>query len=170
MTNKNMAKTAMIAAVYTVLTLVLMNFGFGQIQIRVAEVLCILCVYKKEYIFPVTLGCFLSNLIGVMMGFDILGWIDIVFGTLATYISLVLMYHLRDVIWFKRPILAYLMPALINGIVIGSMLSYVLMPDQFLLGLLINGAYVAIGEIIAVVGLGILLEKPIAKIVAMLDK
>ena len=170
MTNKKMAINAMIAAIYTVLTIALMNFGFGQIQIRVAEVLCILCVYRKEYIFPVTLGCFLSNLIGVMMGVDIIGWIDILFGTLATYISLVLMYRFRNILWFKRPILSYLMPVLMNGLVIGSMLSYVIMPDQFMMGLAINGTYVAVGELISVVGLGLLLEQPIAKIVQMLEK
>ena len=170
MTNKKMATGAMIAALYAVLTLVLMNFSFGQIQIRVAEIMCILCIYRKEYILPVTLGCFISNMIGVAMGFDIIGWIDVVLGTAATFISLVLMYRFRNIKWFNRPILSYLMPVIANAIVVGGMLGYVIMPDNFLMGLLINGTYVAIGEFISVVVLGILLEKPIAKIVQIMEK
>ena len=165
MKNKRMAVDAMIAATYTVLSLVLTAFSFGPIQVRVAEVLCILCIYKKEYIGPITLGCALTNFIGVIMGADIIGFLDVIFGTLATYLSVVMMYKFRDIKCFNRPLLSYMMPVIFNGLIVGAMLSYVIMPDNFIYGLLLNGFYVAIGEFISVVVLGILLEKTIAKLV-----
>lgn len=165
MSNKRMIVNAMIAAIYTVLSLVLTGFSFGQIQVRVAEVLCILCIYKKEYIGPITLGCALTNFLGVIMGMDIIGFADIIFGTLATYLSVVMMYKFRNIKFFDQPILSYMMPVIFNGLIVGAMLSYVIMPNNFIYGLLINGIYVAIGEFISVVVLGILLKKTIIKIV-----
>ena len=165
MSSKRLAISALLAAVYLCLTLVLMNFGFGPIQIRVAEVLCLLALYKRDFIAPITLGCALSNLAGVMLGLDIIGYLDVVFGTLATFISLILIYKFRNIKLFNKPILSMMMPVLVNSLVIGLMLAYVMQSgDNFMQLFIINAAYVGCGEFIAVVILGLLLEKNIRQI------
>ena len=55
---------AVIAALYTVLTLALPVLSFGPIQFRLAEGMTVLAWLCPEAIPGLTLGCFLSNLIG----------------------------------------------------------------------------------------------------------
>jgi uncharacterized membrane protein len=43
------------------------------------------------------------------------------------------------------------MPVVFNFVIVGAELAYLFMPDNFFAGLLINGASVALGEIIAVI-------------------
>ena len=76
---QTLVRCAMIAAVYTVLCLVLQPFSYGAVQVRVAEAFCLLPVFGAEYIVGVTLGCLLANLLGSTM-------VDVVFGTAATLI------------------------------------------------------------------------------------
>ena len=72
---------AVIAALYTVLTLALPVLSFGPIQFRLAEGMTVLAWLCPEAIPGLTLGCFLSNLIGSPYALD---WI---MGTLATLIA-----------------------------------------------------------------------------------
>ena len=72
---------AVIAALYTVLTLALPVLSYGPIQFRLAEGMTVLAWLCPEAIPGLTLGCFLSNLIGSPYALD---WI---MGTLATFIA-----------------------------------------------------------------------------------
>ena len=78
-----MAQAAVIAALYTVLTLVAiaMNLAFGAVQFRFSEALTILPVFTPAAIPGLTLGCVLSNLCSSY------GVADIVFGSLATLLA-----------------------------------------------------------------------------------
>ena len=80
-----------IAALYVVLTLISAVFGLssGAIQIRISEALCVLTFFTPAAIPGLTVGCLISNLI---TGANLL---DIVFGTLATFIGAVGGYYLR---------------------------------------------------------------------------
>ena len=80
LSDQTLVRCAMIAAVYTVLCLVLQPFSYGAVQVRVAEALCLLPVFGAEYIFGVVLGCFLANLLGSTI-------VDVIFGTLATLLA-----------------------------------------------------------------------------------
>ena len=62
LSDQTLVRCAMIAAVYTVLCLVLQPFSYGAVQVRVAEAFCLLPVFGAEYIVGVTLGCLLANL------------------------------------------------------------------------------------------------------------
>ena len=166
MTNKKLAFYSLIIAAYVALTLALGSFGFGPIQVRVAEVLVVFCIVKKEYIIPLTIACAITNALGVIMATDIIGVFDIVFGTLATFLSCLCAYQFRNILWFNKPIASLLMPVIFNGLIVGAMLSYVLMPKElFMMGLLINGLEVAVGEFISCVVLGVLLFNPLKKLV-----
>lgn len=80
---KNIALNGVIAALYVVLSLISGPLAFlgGAIQFRLSEILNLLIFFNPFYIFGVTLGCFLTNIISLY------GWPDLIFGTLATLIS-----------------------------------------------------------------------------------
>ena len=90
--NKNVlfvVQAALIAAVYTVLTVIIAPYSYGIFQFRVSEVLTVLPAVIPSAIPGLFVGCLVSNLIG---GFGI---VDIIFGSLATLISAVLSRVLR---------------------------------------------------------------------------
>lgn len=151
MKTKRFANIAMIAAIYTVLTLVLAPISYGNLQVRISEALTMLPLIYEPSIYGVTLGCFLSNLIGAMTGMNPTGYIDAIIGTLATFLAAYCTYKLKDKTIGKYPILSMLMPVVFNFVFVGAELGYLFMPDNFLLGTVINGAWVALGEVIAVI-------------------
>lgn len=157
MSNKRLALYGIIISSYTAISLLLGSFSFGMIQVRVAEVLLVLCLYDKKYILPVTLGCFVTNFIGVINGLNPL-IIDLIIGTLATYLSGVAVFYFKNIKLFNLPIISLLLPALINGIMIGTELAFYFPVNIFLLII-----YVAVGELLSVTILGLILYKPIGR-------
>ena len=57
-----LTKTALVAAIYVVLTVALIPLAYGPVQFRLAEMLNNLTVFNKRYIWAVTLGCLIANL------------------------------------------------------------------------------------------------------------
>lgn len=147
---------AVIASLYTAVSVALASFSFGNIQLRVAEALTLLPILFADSIGALSLSCALTNLIGAMMGVNILGFLDVFFGTLATFLASVLSWKLRKIKIFNQPILSAFMPVLLNGIIVGAELSFALFPTtEFMTGWLICGLEVAIGEIIPCFVLGL---------------
>ena len=56
-------QSALIAALYVVLTMIVAPIAFGPIQFRVSEVLCVLPYFLTSAVPGVTIGCFLANLL-----------------------------------------------------------------------------------------------------------
>ena len=131
---------AIVAAIYFVLTSLSYPISFLGIQVRIAEALVLLCFFRRDYIFGLTLGCFLANL------FSPIGILDAVFGTAATIIACL------GVSFMKQLAIATLIPIAVNAFVVGAEL-YFLLQEPFW----INVGFVAIGEFIAVGILGYLL-------------
>lgn len=155
-TLKRLCIMAVIAALYTAVSLALAPLSYGNIQVRVAEALTLLPILFPQSIAALALGCALTNLFGAMMGVNLLGFADVFVGTLATVLAAICTWKLRHVKTFNQPLLSALMPILFNGVIIGAELSFVLFPaSQFMLGWLINGAEVAIGEAIACLVFGL---------------
>lgn len=148
MTNKNrkIAIVGLIAALYAVITLALGFISYGQIQFRISEILMFLPLFGKEYIIALTLGCFLANVVGPF------GVPDIIFGTLATLISSILVYYTPKLMKNNKYTLfiASLWPTIINALIIGWEL-YKFFGVPFVLGFL----QVGFGEfvVITIVGL-----------------
>ena len=164
MNNKTLTKIAMIAAIYTALCFIpgLSNIAYGQIQVRIAEALTLLPLIYQPAIWGVTLGCFLANLVGLMTGMNPTGLIDLIVGTMATFLAANCTYLLRNKKVGNIPLWAILMPVIFNAIFVGIELAFIFMPDNVVLGTIINGAYVAIGELIAV-AIGYILIKQLEK-------
>ena len=126
---KRIVITAAIAALYAVTTLVIAPLSFGSYQFRISEVLVLLALFDPLYIGGLTLGCFIANMLGPN------GMMDIIFGTIATFISVVAVYYT---------------PKIINGLIVGWMLSYL-----YALPLILTIFQVALGEFVVVTILGI---------------
>lgn len=148
MTNKNkqIAIVGLIAALYAVITLALGFISYGQIQFRISEILMFLPLFGKEYIIALTLGCFLANVVGPF------GVPDIIFGTLATLISSILIYYTPKLIKNNKYTLfiASLWPTIINALIIGWEL-YKFFGVPFVLGFL----QVGFGEFIVITIVGL---------------
>lgn len=157
MANKKLTIYSVIIASYTVISLLLGSLSFGVFQIRIAELLLVLCLYNKGFIMPVTIGCLLTNLIGIMNGTNPL-ILDFLIGPLATLLSALLVYMFREIRFHNMPILSLLFPVIINGIFVGLEIGFYFGINPFLAMI-----YVAAGEIVSVTILGLLLYKPIGK-------
>lgn len=157
MANRRFAIYGAIIAIYTVVSMLLGSLSFGMLQIRAAEVLLVLCLYDKKFVLPVTAGCFVTNFIGIINGVNPL-IMDLLVGTLATFISGKCVYYFRNIRWFNLPILSLLIPAIINGIMVGAELSF-----YFSMSPIILMIYVGLGEFLSVSVLGLLLFIPIGK-------
>ena len=138
----------MIAALYVVLTLVSAAFGLssGAVQLRISEALCVLAFFTPAAIPGVTIGCFIANII---TSAEIL---DIVFGTLATFLGVLGGYLLR-----KSKSLVTIPTVLANTIIIPLVIVYGFGVTDVALPLVALG--VAVGEILSatVLGTGLLL-------------
>ncbi|MEG0320128.1 MAG: QueT transporter family protein, partial [Niameybacter sp.] len=78
---KRLVTVALVAALYAVLTVALAPISYGNLQFRVSELMVLLAFFDPFYIGGLTLGCFIANLLGPN------GIMDVIFGTLATFVS-----------------------------------------------------------------------------------
>ena len=146
-------KGAVFAALYVALCLALAPFSYGAVQVRVAEALCLLPIFGREYITAITLGCFLANLLGSST-------IDVIFGTLATFLACIGTYQLRHVRIKGLAIPASLPPVLCNAVIVGLEISFFFMDTPATLpAVLMNMLTVGIGEVISCTVLGVAMVK-----------
>lgn len=146
-----MVEGALIAALYTALTLLLQPIAFGPMQCRVSELLTLLPVFTPAAIPGLALGCAISNAVGILTGANVAGALDIVFGTLATLLAALCTYALRNVRIKNLPVLAAFPPVIFNALIIGGELSYVLNIPFWIASLV----EVGLGEFVACVVLGL---------------
>lgn len=112
-TPKQLTKIAIVAAIYIVSTLAIAPIGYGAIQFRISEVLNLLVFINPLYGVSLILGCAVSNI------FSPLGMYDVLFGTLATALTVVFIAKTKNLF------IASLWPSLFNSIIIGLGLHYI---------------------------------------------
>lgn len=81
-TTKLLVVSALVAAIYVVLTVAIAPLSFGPIQLRISEVMVLLAFLDKRYVPGLILGCFIANL------FSPFGMMDVFFGTTCTAAAL----------------------------------------------------------------------------------
>ncbi len=89
MNTKRLVRGAAIAAIYAILTLVLP--AYGPLQFRLSEIMTLLAFYNPVYIMPLTIGCAIANLASPF------GIIDIIFGSLASFLALTAMSKTKNI-------------------------------------------------------------------------
>ena len=133
LTTRSLCVSAVIAALYAALTILLAPISYGSIQLRVSEAMTLLPMLLPQAIPGLFVGCLIANLYTGMLT-------DIVFGSLATLLAAVGTYLLR-----KKPVLAAACPVVSNAVIVGLVLAF-----SFNLPVLLTMAEVAVGEIGAV--------------------
>ena len=161
--SSNISKQAMIAAIYTVVSVCLSAITYGPVQIRISEALTLLPLFAFGNVWGVTIGCFLTNVIGFFTGANILGSLDIIFGTLATFFAALATYLLRNIKVKGLPILAVLPPIIFNAVVIGWELCVLINGGFNPVVFIAQAASVAAGQIISCGVIGLFMVKTIEK-------
>ncbi len=109
------AQAAVIAAIYTVLTIIAAGFDLasGAIQVRFSEALTVLPFFTPAAIPGLTIGCVISNIVtGCALP-------DIIFGSLATFLGAIGSYALR-----RNRYLCSVPPIVSNALIIPFVLSF----------------------------------------------
>ena len=147
---RTLVRAAIIAALYTVLTLLLQPLSYGEVQIHFSAALTLLPILLPEAVPALAVGCLLANILGGCTIFDI------VFGTLATLLAALCTRRLRNRFW-----LAALMPVLFNGVIVGAVVHYCYAP---VFPLPLSMLSVAAGEAVACLVVGPLLIRVMQRI------
>ena len=137
-----LARCAVIAGLYAMLTIVLEPLSFAAVQLRFAEALTVLPILYEEAVIGLFLGCLIANIIcGV-------GVIDIIFGSLATLIAAL------GTRFYRKKKIAYAFPIVVNALIVGGYLSFLYaMPLAFtMLSILVS-------ELLVVLTLGLFIIK-----------
>lgn len=164
---KKIAVLSVTAALYVAITMALGSLAYGSIQFRISEALVLLCFYKREYIYSMTVGCLIANIISTV------GAIDMIVGTLATLLAVIaivlcsryLPSFFSDKFGMSENaastaalIISSLSPVVFNGVLVGLELKYV-----FDLPLFLSMGQVALGELVCVTVVGVILFKLLEK-------
>ncbi|MGI6509602.1 MAG: QueT transporter family protein [Erysipelotrichaceae bacterium] len=152
---KKYTRQMLVSSMYAVVTLVIAPASFGPIQFRISEALMVLVLFDYDYIYGLTFGCFLANLIGLLSGANPIGVMDIIFGSSATFISCAMMYNLKNLKIKQIPFISMMMPAIINGIIVGMELALIFNEGNIITYWLIYGLQVFVGELAVLLIIGI---------------
>lgn len=139
LTTRSLCVSAVIAALYAAMTLLLAPISYGPIQLRLSEAMTLLPILLPQAVPGLFVGCLIANLYTGMMT-------DIIFGSLATLLAAIGTYLLR-----KKPLLAAACPVAANAVIVGLVLSM-----SFNLPVALTMLEVGIGELGAVL-LGMLI-------------
>lgn len=126
MKSNYLARVGVIAAVYAACTLIALLFlgslAWGPIQFRVSEALCVLALFTPAAIPGLTLGCVIANVMNIVIsGTGMLGMLDVVFGSLATFAGALFTWKMR-----RRPLVALAGPVLANALIVPAYLPLLL--------------------------------------------
>ena len=145
---RSLCMSAVIAALYAALTLLLAPISYGPIQLRLSEALTLLPMLLPQAVPGLFVGCLIANLYTGLLT-------DVIFGSLATLIAAIGTYLLR-----KNPLLAGACPVVTNAVIVGLVLSL-----SFSLPIPLTMLEVGLGELGAVlVGFVILSAMKRAKV------
>ena len=139
LTTRSLCVSAVIAALYAAMTLLLAPNSYGPIQLRLSEAMTLLPILLPQAVPGLFVGCLIANLYTGMLT-------DIIFGSLATLLAAIGTYLLR-----KKPVLAAACPVAANAVIVGLVLSL-----SFNLPVALTMLEVGIGELGAVL-LGMLI-------------
>ena len=106
-------QSAIIAALYFLLTWAFAPISFSGVQVRISEALYAFCLFTPCGIWGMSAGCLLANLF-----FSPYGFLDILLGTLATFVGAIGVYALR-----KNKMVAFACPVISNAFLVPVVLQ-----------------------------------------------
>lgn len=164
MNAREVAVAALVAAMYAVLVAALPMVSFLMWQVRLADALLMLStVLGWPAVVGVTFGCFLGNLTAPW-GSALLVAIDAVLGSAANFIASYLAYRIAYRKGLKYKLLAACCEIAVVSIIVGSYLKFL---TEWTFGrelpLWLSVAWVVLGSLVAIGGLGTLLSVVLEK-------
>lgn len=143
MQSRELARSALIGALYVLLTLLFAPISSGLVQVRIAEGLCVLPCFTASAVPGLFVGCLLGNLLTGAAPYDV------VLGSLATLFAALLTRRMQ-----KSGMSKWLMPLptiLLNALIVGWILYAV-----YRVGVSLDLCmlYVGAGEAVACYGVG----------------
>jgi len=121
---RNVALSGVIAAVYAVLTFLVIQFGsvfsWGLVQLRLSEVLTVLACLTPAAVPGLAIGAALANLTSVA-SMGAVGVLDVVFGALGTLLGAAWSWRFR-----RRTAVALLGPVVFNALIVPAYLPAML--------------------------------------------
>lgn len=150
---RKLTLSAMIAALYAMLTVVLAPISYGPVQFRLSELLTVFPFFIPEAVPGLFLGCLAANIIN---GF---GPLDIAIGSSATLLAAWLTCRMPN-LW-----LAAFPPVIVNATAVGATIAYVAQ-IPYLMAIL----YIGTSEAAVCLFLGVPLCKFIEAKTNLLDK
>lgn len=132
LTTRSLCLSAIIAALYAALTLLLATISYGPVQLRLSEAFTVLPMVLPQSIPGLFVGCLIANIFNPSPSI-----FDIVFGSLTTLLAAYGTYKLRN-----KPLLAAASPIVLNGLIVGTMVWA--LSHEF--PLLIQIGLIALGE------------------------
>ncbi|WP_416198416.1 MAG: putative membrane protein [Sporanaerobacter sp.] len=91
MKTSKLVKGGIVIALYVVLTYSLPSLAYGPLQFRLSEIMTLLAFIDPFYVLPLTIGCAISNI------FSPFGIIDVIFGSLASFLALYSMTKTKNI-------------------------------------------------------------------------
>lgn len=151
---RRIAFAAVVAALYATLTMTLGFIGYGPIQFRIAEALCVLPFFFPFSTWGLFTGCIIANLISPYP-------LDIAVGSISTLLAAICTMRIgklgRSGIGVKA--IACIPPVLVNAVLIGTLIAYYMTgfgePGAFLTTLSICSLQVGIGQAVVLLLLGL---------------
>lgn len=123
-----LVKSAAIAALYAIITLMFPSLAYGPIQLRFSEILVLLVFYNKRFIPGLLLGCFLANFASDIAVFDV------IFGTFASFLAFMMIIRQKNLfIASLFPVLSMFIPAIGTYILLDSSTAFIIMLGQFMM-------------------------------------
>ncbi len=135
-----LVQSALIAGLYVAVTYASNPISYGSVQFRISEALTVLPVLTPAAVPGLTIGCLIANLGSPF------GPIDIVCGTLATFLAAICTRFTRKIRFKNLPLLSLVFPILFNGVIVGAEIAFFLPEGFSWLAFLTSGASVALGE------------------------
>lgn len=133
-----LARAAVVAAIYVLITYIFKPISYGPIQVRVSEALTLLPLIESSAIPGLFIGCLLANILGGQ------GLWDIFLGSLITLVAAYLTSKMPNLFLGSIP------PVILNAFGVSFYLAKLYGVPYWL-----TVTQVGLGQLIAVVGLGI---------------
>jgi len=151
---RKIAFAGVVAALYAALTIALGFIGYGPIQFRVAEALCVLPFFFPFSVWGLFVGCILANLISPYP-------LDIVVGSTASLLAALCTMMVGKLGGGGLPAkaLACFPPVLLNAVFIGALIAYYMVGGgeaaAFWPAFAVNGLQVGFGQLVVLYAIGL---------------
>ena len=122
---QSIVRVALIAALHGAATLLVLQLmtalAWGPVQFRISEALTVLPLFFAEAVPGLTLGTFIANSVNLGQT-GALGVLDVVFGTIATFLGALWTYRLRR----RNILLALAGPVVVNAVIVPAYLPIIM--------------------------------------------